>query len=365
MHTNRKIKLIAVGVAAAAAGGTGVALGAGGGSSGGSPARATVFTAVHVGEGRGHGDDLDAAATYLGLTAAQLRTQLESGKTLAQIANATSGKSAAGLIAALVAAEKQELADAVTSGKLTQAQADAITADLQQRFTDLVNGTLPKGGPGFGFHVAGLDAAATYLGLTEDQLRTQLESGKTLAQIANATSGKSASGLVAALVADAKKDIAAAVSSGKLTQAQADSITADLQQRITDLVNGTLPKHGPGPGFGVHIGGLDAAASYLGLTEDQLRTQLEAGKTLAQIANATSGKSAAGLIAALVAAEKQEIANAVSSGRLTQAQADTITADLQQRVTDLVNGKLTSPPRGDRFRFRGGPFQPPTTGANA
>ena len=59
----------------------------------------------------------------------------------------------------------------------------------------------------------------------------------------------------------------------------------------------------------------------------------------------------------------QEIASAVSSGKLTQSQADAITADLQQRVTDLVNGTLTSPPRGERFR--GGPFQSPTTGANA
>ena len=255
------------------------------------------------------------------------------------------------MIAALVTAEKQELADAVSSGKLTQAEADTITSSLQQRFTDLVNGTLSKGGPGLGFHIGSLDSAATYLGLTQADLRTQLESGKTLAQIANATNGKSADGLIAALVADAKKDIAAAVSAGNLTQAQADTIASDLQQRITDLVNGTLPKGGPGFGRGHHIGGLDAAASYLELTEAELRTQLEAGK------------SAAGLIAALVAAEKQEIASAVSSGKLTQSQADAITADLQQRVTDLVNGTLTSPPRGERFR--GGPFQSPTTGANA
>jgi hypothetical protein len=367
MDTNRKIKLVAVGVAAAAAGGTGAALGAGGGSPGTQSPRAPVFVTAH--EGYGHfGDDLGTAATYLGLTEAELRTQLESGKTLAQIANATSGKSATGLIAALVAAEKQELASAVASGKLTQAQADAMSANLQQRLTDLVNGAFPKGGPGFGFHVGGLDAAATYLGLTADQLRTQLESGKTLAQIANATSGKSAAGLIAALVADAKKDIAAAVSAGKLTQAQADTITSDLQQRITDLVNGTLPTRGPGfggPGFGfhVHVGGLDAAASYLGLTEAQLQAQLESGKTLAQIANATSGKSAAGLIAALVAAEKQQLAAAVAAGRLTQAQADAMAADIQQRITDLVNGTLPSPPRWGRFR--GGLMQAPATGANA
>src|SRR5919197_2612104 len=212
-----QLALVLFGLAALALGGTAIA--AKGSSSSGNGARAAAAARDHC---HGHGDDFAVAASYLGLTLDQLRRELESGRTLAQIANATSGKSADGLIAALVAAEKQELADAVSSGKLTQAQADAISATLQQRFTDLVNGTFPKGGHGFGFRIAGLDAAATYLGLTEDQLRTQLESGKTLAQIANATNGKSADGLIAALVADAKKQIAAAVSTGTLTQAQAD-----------------------------------------------------------------------------------------------------------------------------------------------
>ena len=242
MDTKRKLKLVVVGVAAAAAGGTGAALAAGGGGSSGAPSlQAPVFTAAHDGDRHFFGG-ADAAATYLGLTEDELHTQLESGKTLSQIADATSGKSATGLIAALVAAEKQELSSAVTSGKLTQAQADTISADLQQRITDLVNGTLPKGGPGFRIHVNGLDPAATYLGLTEDQLRTQLESGKTLAQIADATSGKSASGLIAALVAAEKKELSAAVSAGRLTQAQADALAANVEQRVTELVNGTLPK---------------------------------------------------------------------------------------------------------------------------
>src|SRR5438128_9673225 len=40
----------------------------------------------------------------------------------------------------------------------------------------------------------------TYLGLSSDQVKTDLKSGQTLAQIANATPNKSADGLVAALV---------------------------------------------------------------------------------------------------------------------------------------------------------------------
>ena len=90
-----------------------------------------------------HGDDLAAAATYLGVSQADLLTSLQSGKTLAQVAAATSGKSVAGLIDALVAAEKTELAVAVKVGTITQAQSDQIATTLKDRFTALVNGTRP------------------------------------------------------------------------------------------------------------------------------------------------------------------------------------------------------------------------------
>jgi hypothetical protein len=224
-----KIVLVVVGLLALAGGGTALA----------NQGNGAAHTTNPSGAGRGvhgPGDELEAAATYLGTTPASLLTQLQAGKTLAQIAAATSGKSAAGLVAALVAAEKAEIADAVGAGKLTQAQADTITPTLAQRFTDLVNGVRPAGGP-FGGHFGhgpgpGLDAAATYLGLSEQSLRTQLESGKALAQIANATAGKSAAGLIAALVADAKQHFGA-------------NVPADLTQRITDLVNGVRPPGAP------------------------------------------------------------------------------------------------------------------------
>lgn len=200
--------------------------------------------------GRG-GDDLAAAATYLGVSQADLLTSLQSGKTLAQVAGATSGKSVAGLIDALVAAEKTEIAAAVTAGRLTQAQADQITAGLTAHVTAEVNGTAPAhgpggpGGPGFGHGPGGdeLTAAATYLGVTETALMTQLQAGKTLAQVADATSGKSAEGLIDALVAAEKTELAGAVTAGTITQAQSDQIATTLKARFTALVNGTMPAH--------------------------------------------------------------------------------------------------------------------------
>lgn len=101
----------------------------------------------HGGPGEHGFPHLEAAAAYLGLSATELQTQLQSGKTLAEITEAQ-GKTVDGLVTALVADEKKELDAAVAAGRLTQAQADQLLAGAKQRFTDLVNGTMPEGGPG-------------------------------------------------------------------------------------------------------------------------------------------------------------------------------------------------------------------------
>ena len=116
-----------------------------------------------------------------------------------------------------------------------------MLAELKKRTTDLVNGSFPgRFGEHRGIHGPKLDAAAAYLGLTEAQLRTELRSGKTLAEITKAH-GKTAEGLVQALVDAAKKKLDAAVTAGRLTRAEADSMLAGLKQRITDFVNGRFP----------------------------------------------------------------------------------------------------------------------------
>src|SRR5258708_6344221 len=95
-----------------------------------------------------------------------------------------------------------------------------------------------------------LSAAATYLGVTDAALVADVQAGKTLAQVVAATSGKTTSGLIAALVTAETAEINARVTAGTITQAQADAQIANLTTRFTAFVNGTLPDHGPGgPGF--------------------------------------------------------------------------------------------------------------------
>jgi hypothetical protein len=98
--------------------------------------------------------------------------------------------------------------------------------------------------------------AARYLGLSQARLRRELESGKTLAQIASSTPGRSVAGLHAAMTTAATTRLAAAVSSGWITSEQERQRLAGLSGCIDALlqrswVGGCDGRSGLGP-FGGH-----------------------------------------------------------------------------------------------------------------
>jgi hypothetical protein len=172
-----------------------------------------------------HGSDLfSAAATYIGISADELRTELGTDKSLTDVAVAH-GKTRDGLVQALVAADAQKIETLVDQ-----------------------KGIGAQRGPG-GVSVIGdqLAAAATYLGVSTADLQTKLQSGQTLAQVADATSGKSRDGLIAAMVDDAKAKIASAQQAGTITADQATELNNTLTDRVTRRVDSTRPA---GPHFG-------------------------------------------------------------------------------------------------------------------
>jgi hypothetical protein len=81
---------------------------------------------------------LKAAATYLGVTKAQLVTELRDGKSLAQVATAKS-KSVDGLKQALLAALKQRVDAAVAAGRLPAARAQRLLERAPAHIERLVN----------------------------------------------------------------------------------------------------------------------------------------------------------------------------------------------------------------------------------
>jgi polyhydroxyalkanoate synthesis regulator phasin len=161
----------------------------------------------------------------------------------------------------------------------------------------------------------------------------------------------------------------AAVADGRITKAEGEALKARIEAGDAPLFFGGGRHHG-GHDFGRHRGpGLDAAAKYLGITEAQLRTELQNGKSLADVAKA-HGKTVDGLVDAVVDEAKTRLDAAVNAGKLTQAQANEMLSDLKDRITDFVNGRFPARPfgdhHGDRHGFRGGAFfGPPPAGRPA
>ncbi len=207
--------------------------------------------------------------------------------------------------------------------------------------------------------VIGLGAALVVLGggvaVAATQATSPKEESQAVINDAAQQLGVQPNALSDALKKALSNRVDAAVADGRLTADQAARIKERIQSGELPLFFGG---HGPGPGFGHHFGGLDAAASYLGLSVDDLRTELDSGKTLAQVAQA-HGKSVDGLVDALVADVKEHIDAAVAAGRLTQAKADEVLANIRDRVTARVNGE-----RPEGFR-PGAFFAPPDIGPPA
>src|SRR5512140_1467361 len=125
--------------------------------------------------------------------------------------------------------------------------------------------------------VAGLVVAGGGAAYAATQLGSPQQENQAVLNDAASQLGVEPSALSAALKKALENRVDDAVAAGRLTKAQGD----ELKQRIE---SGDMPLFGgAGPGFDHHgpLGGLDAAATYLRLTDAQLRTQLESGKSLA------------------------------------------------------------------------------------
>ncbi len=160
-----------------------------------------------------------------------------------------------------------------------------------------------------------LAAAAAAIGITEAELRAALEDGRTIAAVAK-EHGVDVEKVIDALVAEAQ---------------------AGLRERITGFVNGERPfKHRRHRMQMFLSKELAAAATAIGVTEEELRAALGEGKTIAAVAR-EHGVAVPKVVGAMVAAAKAALEERVAAGRLTRAQADRIESALTGRITRYVN----------------------------
>ncbi|CAG7619629.1 hypothetical protein PAESOLCIP111_02227 [Paenibacillus solanacearum] len=231
-------------------------------------------------------------ATILGVEESVVQSGLKEGKTLAQIAEAN-GLALDAYVQKLVDAQTKAIDEQVAAGKLKQEMADKLKSGLADRIKKSVEskgfggpGTRPQGhgqGPSFGFAGGNLTKeTATILGVEESVVQSGLKEGKTLAQIAEAN-GLALDAYVQKLVDAQTKAIDEQVAAGKLKQEMADKLKSGLAEGIKKRVQSALRDGGhdkrheawAAPG---------ELAQKLGMTTEELMKQLQAGKSIADLA---------------------------------------------------------------------------------
>jgi polyhydroxyalkanoate synthesis regulator phasin len=150
--------------------------------------------------------------------------------------------------------------EAVEADRLTEEEGERLKERLQSSrlpFVVPVLEKLPFGSRAFELfdrdfglfgEIVDLDTAASYLGLSESELREELRDGKSLADVAG-EQNKSVDGLVEELVDDAEQRIDDAVDDGRLSEERATRLKDDLEDRIRDRVESELRWRGFPPDF--------------------------------------------------------------------------------------------------------------------
>jgi polyhydroxyalkanoate synthesis regulator phasin len=150
--------------------------------------------------------------------------------------------------------------------------------------------------------------------------------------------------------------IGQAVEDGVITQDQADRMLSRLEEGFGFGRMGHPGGRGGGwrGGFkGCPPGDQEWLAEQLGMTADELQAELEAGKTIAELAE----EKGVDLDAARIEAMKERIQQAVEDGKMTQEQADWMLQGLEQGF--MPGGRdLGFGGRGGHFRGFGGFWGP-------
>lgn len=145
-----------------------------------------------------------------------------------------------------------------------------------------------------------------------------------------------------------REALEALVTAGTITSEQADAVAVHLAEALPH-------RGGHFVGRAAAVATLEEAAAAIGIDVSDLRTALEDGQTIAEVASA-NGVDAQTVIDALVAAFNVKMDEAVANGRITAELAAEKKENAPERIAALVNGE---------FEFRPGFWVRPDSGEDS
>ncbi|MBI1882175.1 MAG: hypothetical protein HYR94_28715 [Chloroflexi bacterium] len=230
-------------------------------------------------------------------------------------------------------------------------------------------GMMPSGafGPGFGMGPGGgpgqmgmggrfggpenslISVAAEKLGMTTDELMAELQADKSIAEVA-AEKNVAVDTIVDAVITPRSENLKEQVANGQLTQEQADAMVALMKANLNQQINAKGLGQGFGRGMGNMMDGrrggpenslMATVTEKLGLTQAELATELQAGKSIADVAK-EKNVSVGDIAAAILAPRADRLNELVADGQLTQAEVDNYLANQRVEVIERLNQSRAS-----------------------
>lgn len=322
-------------------------------------------------------------AKLLGMDGEALGKELASGKSLLEIAESR-GVSKEALIEAQVSLLAKPLEEAVKAGKLTQEKADQLKADLAKHAEAMITAkgnapftmALPAApltggeGPTFSVQIGADQELLSFLGLDEAAFASEIKSGKTILEIAEAK-GITKEQLVEFETKRFNARIDQAVKDGHMTEEQAAKAKEAFSKRAeqgfdgkgaimmpaigVDGVKGSIRVFNGGPlaeltpsgelpelpmmkdhAIAVSLLPDDELLSFLGIDKKTFQEEMKNGKTLLEIAE-SKGITKEQFIEFQTKQFNAKIDEAVKNGALSEEEAakikETFSAGAEQRLS--------------------------------
>jgi len=286
---------------------------------------------------KGFHEDKQALLDFLKIDMQTYRTYIKDGKTLAAIAQ-DQGISEQDLTDFMVKQMAAHIDRDVKECRLPEAQAVQMRVDIDQRVADMIHGKIPmhEFGP---MRPAPFDHAKLLdlLKLDDESFKTEMKAGKSLLTIAQ-EHNVSEQELTTFMTQQMTERINEDVKAGRIQENQATQMKANMENHVVDIINGRAPMQGHGP-MGHRLFHNEKLLSLLNMDEETLKTEMKSGKSLLSIAE-EHGVSEQSLKDLMLEDMAQHVDQDVKEGRIPADKANEIKATMENRVSDMINGKI-------------------------
>lgn len=292
-----------------------------------------------------------------GLTAQDIRTQLNEETSLADIITANGGD-VNSVIVEVEALITERLNTAIENGRMSEENVATMLENLNENLTNIVNqdglvrnlrnrdlrerfdGDMLRGVVGALTEVTGLDP---------QEIAQQVRDGETIASLLEAN-GSSVDAVVSDLVAQATDRVNRAVEEDRLDEEQATMLLENLTTRLTDVLNGNgagifnrirEERAGRTPSIrdDFQRGLLRQVVESTGLEAQDVLQQLRDGTTLGDVLT-NAGVDVEVFIDEQVDALENRLETAVENGQMSQDVASARLQLLEAQLNDAMNRSL-------------------------